>query len=204
MLPQNPNAFVEYCENVKGYKNVRVLKEKIKKNTLISVNGFPMRIRGETERDLSFKSSMQLTTPFSIEKSIYKIEKFLSKYVMYDVDIQRDELNDDLLNSVYDVFIFKLKTVYKKRPANPNKKEFLEKQERIFKDTLSLKEKCICINQILNILRCDVGTTADLSLIRGTTKTGNISVNKNTASKKCKLRIINQSITGLFVNVEEL
>lgn len=204
MLPQNPNAFVEYCENVKGYKNVRVLKEKIKKNTLISVNGFPMRIRGETERDLSFKSSMQLTTPFSIEKSIYKIEKFLSKYVMYDVDIQRDELNDDLLNSVYDVFIFKLKTVYKNRPANPNKKEFLEKQERIFKDTLSLKEKCICINQILNILRCDVGTTADLSLIRGTTKTGNISVNKNTASKKCKLRIINQSITGLFVNVEEL
>ena len=33
-----------YFESVKGLKNVRILREKIKKNSLISVDGFPMRI----------------------------------------------------------------------------------------------------------------------------------------------------------------
>ena len=204
MLKQNPNAFIEYCESVKGYKNVRVLHEKIKKNVLISIDGFPLRIRGENKNDLLFKANMQLTVPFNVEKSIQKIEKYLSKYIVYDVDIQRDELNDDLLNLVYDVFISKLKTVYKKRPANLNKKEFLEKQGSLFKETLSLKEKCICLNQILNVLRCDADKTADLRLIGGTAEMGKITINKNTVSKRCKLRIINQSITGLFVNIEEL
>ena len=67
-----------------------------------------------------------------------------------------------------------------------------------------MKEKCICLNQILNVLRCDADKTADLRLIGGTAEMGKISINKNTVSKRCKLRIINQSITGLFVNIEEL
>lgn len=202
MLEQKPGAFVEYCENVKGYKNVRVLHEKIKKNALISVNGFPMRIRGENEIVLSFKGNEQLIIPANLEKTVRKIEMYILKNSIYDVDTLRDGLDDASLNAVYDIFLCKLKGAYKKRPANQS--AILEKQEQFFKHTLSLTEKCLCLDQILNMLRCDISTTADLKCIGGTAKAGNIAVNKNTISNKSKIRLINQSITGLFVNTEEL
>ncbi len=202
MLKHNPDAFIEYCENVKGYKNVKILRAKIKKNALISVNGFPMRIRGENERDLQLKNNLQLKLLTPFEKCVRNIEKYLEKNASFEVDEERDGLSDDELNNLYDCFLTKLETIYKNRPANQSK--LMREKEMFFKDELSLKEKSKCLNEILNMLRCDIATTANLDILGKGKTTGNIAINKNTFSNKSELKFINQSVTGIFVNEEEL
>lgn len=202
MLSQNPNAFVEYCENVKGYKNVRVLKERIKKNTLISVNGFPMRLTSENKESIYLKNNLQLIVGIQEEKTIRSIEKYLSAFENYEVDETRDGLNEDNLNALYDLFVEKLKTLYKLRPAN--KAEDLEKMRDLFSIKLSLKEKASTLNQCIQFFRCDNSSTADLRAIGGKENAGKIKKSKKTLIEKCRVKIINQSITGLFVNIEEL
>ena len=66
-----------------------------------------------------------------------------------------------------------------------------------------LKDKAKVINEIITMLRCDITTTADLSLIGGSKNAGNMAVSKNTVGKS-KVVMVNQSVTGLFENRTEL
>lgn len=198
MLPQNSNAYVEYCERIKGLKNVKVLRDCIKKNALISVNGFPMRIRGATEIQLSLKNNLQLIS--NHEEIIRNIEKYVEKNANYEVDVKRDGFDAIALEQLYDELTDKLQTAYSQRPANQG--ELLQgKREKFL--SLTLREKAIVLNQILIMLRCDIATTADLTLIDGVKMAGNMAVSKNTIGKS-KLILINQSVTGLFENRIEL
>ena len=199
MLEQKPGAFVEYCENVKGYKNVRVLHEKIKKNALISVNGFPMRIRGENIGQISLKNNMQLIVPEKYEKLIRAVEKYITKGKDYEVDEKRDGFSGLELNELYGSLLEKLKTVYCGRPANQALN--LEKFKSMFSNSLELSTKAAIINEIINMMRCDISTTANLKEIGGSPNAGNIAISKN---MKGNYKLVNQSITGLFVNTEEL
>ena len=63
----------------------------------------------------------------------------------------------------------------------------------------SLGDKARICNQILNMLRCDISTTADLKLIGGNPAVGNIAVSKSTLCKG-ELVLVNQSVTGIFEN----
>lgn len=68
---------------------------------------------------------------------------------------------------------------------------------------LSLRDKAKVLNQMLNMIRCDIETKADLTAIGGVSNAGNMAVYKNTVGKS-KLVLINQSVTGLFKNRIEL
>lgn len=199
MLPHKPDAYLEFCTEVKGLQNVKVLYPCIKKNALIRVDGYPMRIRGANETDLSFKNNLQPRLD-GYEDCIRHIEKYLEKNVQFDVDEQRDKLSEEGLTGLFDAITAKLKTVYERRPANQWKK--LEEGREKFLE-LSLRDKAKVLNQMLNMIRCDIETKADLTAIGGGPKAGNIAVNKNTVGKS-KLVLINQSVTGLFKNRIEL
>ena len=197
MLEHNPNAFVEYCV-ANGMRNVSVICPKIKKNSLMIVDCFPMRIRGENEKQIIFKSNLQLKIDNQLEEIIRKIEKVIEKGTDV-VDELHDRLLDKDLVSLYDVFIEKMENgLYKKRPANQC--NTLKLNRKTFVD-LELKEKCIVLNEILTMLRCDGSTCANLKLIDGTPYAGSITVNKNTACKNT-ITIINQSVTGLLESRE--
>ena len=198
VMEQDQDAFIHYCENVKGYQDVRVIEKKIKKNSLISVNGFPMRIRGENITNISLKSNMQLVLDFNSEVIIKKIESFLKKNPDYEVEPDKDGFSHEQLNEVYDALLNKLKTVYANRPANQWEK--LEKDRSLFINISSLRDKAIVINEILTMLRCDIATSSNLSLLGEGPAVGGIAINKNTISNKCKLVIVNQSVTGVFEN----
>lgn len=199
ILNQNPNAFDEYCENVKELKNVKVLHEKIKKNSLISVDGFPMRIRGETGSSLSVKSNLQLNVTHLQEVLIRKIEKYVSKNPSFEVDSEREGFDDESLNKLYEILLDKLKGPYKKRPANQDKQ--LESGKAMFENELSLREKAHLINEIITLLRCDNETKADLRNIGGTQNSGYMRTSREI---KKNMKLINQSVTGIFKNTEEL
>lgn len=200
-IPEDKNILIEYFENVKGLKNVKILREKIKKNALISVDGFPMRIRGVDEKNILFKGNVQLVLDREYEEIIRNIEKYNEKVEKFSINEKYDGLSHDSVDGLYDVFVNKLnETIYKKRPANQGAN--LVKNRDLFRN-LVLEEKAKVVNEILTMLRCDIATTADLKLVNGGGYAGSMKVNKNTLGKN-KLILINQSITGLFENRIEL
>lgn len=200
-IPQDKNILIEYFENVKGLKNVKILREKIKKNALISVDGFPMRIRGVDEKNILFKGNVQLVLDREYEEIIRNIEKYNENVEKFSINEKYDGLSHDSVDGLYDVFVNKLnETIYKKRPANQGAN--LVKNRDLFRN-LVLEEKAKVVNEILTMLRCDIATTADLKLVNGGGYAGSMKVNKNTLGKS-KLILINQSITGLFENRIEL
>lgn len=200
-IPQDKNILIEYFESVKGLKNVKILREKIKKNALISVDGFPMRIRGVDEKNILFKGNVQLVLDREYEEIIRNIEKYNEKVEKFSINEKYDGLSHDSVDGLYDVFVNKLnETIYKKRPANQGAN--LVENRDLFRN-LVLEEKAKVVNEILTMLRCDIATTADLKLVNGGGYAGSMKVNKNTLGKS-KLILINQSITGLFENRIEL
>ena len=200
-IEQGDDVLKEYFETVKGLKNVMILREKIKKNALISVDGFPMRIRGATETQLSLKGNVQLIVDEKNEELIRRVEKFLEKKNNSAVSEKYDGFSHLDMNELYRVLTDKfINTVYRKRPANQANN--LVKNGSVF-DRLELHEKAKIINEIVTMLRCDIASTADLKLIKGSTNAGNIAMSKSTVGKS-RLILINQSVTGLFENRIEL
>ena len=200
ILPHRPDAFLHYCEEVKGLVNVTVLHAKIKKNALLLVDGFPLRIRGENEAQLTFKQNLQLILKPDDAETVRRIEKYLEKNKEYSVNEKFDGLSDDSMMQLYDVLIEKLQTVYSRRPAN--KGQTLAEKRAVFAK-LDGTTKAVLLNEILTMLRCDTATTANLKGIEDGSAVGNIAINKNTAGKS-KLVLVNQSVTGLWESRMEL
>ncbi len=168
-LKHNPKAFEDYCKEVKGLKNVEIIVPKIKKNTLMEINGFPMRIRGEDERNLQFKGAIQLRLDGENTEILRAVEKYLDKNEgkkeEHKISESLDKLSNEKVNKLYDKLKEKLSKIYKNRPANPIQK-ICDNQE-MFKDSDDLYKKIKTINEILNLLRCDVAPSADLKFING-------------------------------------
>src|SRR5699024_12780525 len=73
------------------FRSVRILRPCIKKNSLIIVDGYPMRIRGTTEMQLLMKNGIQ---PVFVkqERLIRNIEKYLDKNQDYRSEEHTSEL----------------------------------------------------------------------------------------------------------------
>lgn len=207
-LSHNRKAFEDYCKEVKGFKNVKILVPKIKKNTLMLIDGFPMRIRGENERQLMFKGSKQLILDRYNANTLRLIEKYIEKskkYKNHSINEKLDDISHEKVNNLYEVLLQKLFTVYKKRPANPvgilysNKEKFMESD--------GLEDKVELIDEIVNLLRCDNDNKANLSFIGGAKLVGNMTISKSVICDKNKVKkvhLINKSVTGLFENRKEI
>ena len=202
-IPQDKNILMEYFENIKGLKNVKILREKIKKNALISVNGFPMRAVGISgKNDILLKSNVQLVVDVNAQETIRKIEKYVEKNKDLDVSEKYDGFTSRDCSLLYQVILDKLtNTVYCKRPAINNIIKILDDQNDFAK--LDLKNQAELLYELLTLLRCDSETKVNLQVIGGKSNVGTITVNKNTLGKS-KLILINQSVTGLFENRIEL
>ena len=164
------------------------------------MDGFPLRIRGESGVNLLFKSNVQLKTDFESEETIRKIEKVLEKNRKEIVE-DYDKLTDDNLMACYEMYVSKLGNgVFQKRPSNQART--LTNGLQAFQ-TLDGLSKCKVLNEIQQLFRCDIDTAADLSSVKGSQDAGRIMINKNTVGKEMKY-LINESVTGLFENRVEL
>ena len=197
-LSHEPAAFEDYCRDVKGMTNVKILVPKIKKNTLMIINGFAMRIRGESgSRDLVFKAAKQLHLDNESLELVRRIEKYVEKNKEYKINEEIDKITNESLNKLYDILLDKLKGPYKYRPSNPISK--IEASRDAFCNEIEMEKKVVVIYEMLNLFRCDIANSADLSIIGGSKNSGVLAIKKNTVSKN-EVELINQSITGLFEN----
>lgn len=199
---REPDAVKKYLEERKGYSNVVIKKYPIKKNSLIKMDGYLARLRGANEKNVRLKNSIQLVLNRKAYETVRRIEKYLEYNVRYEVDSKFEGFTDEDLNNVYDELYLKLKeSVYNKRPAQ--QLSTLEKGREKFRTIEKLSEKAKLINDMLVMFRCDATMVANLKLIGGSISAGNMEVNKNTLTSK-SLKLVHQSITGLFETEEEL
>ncbi|MEG0307593.1 MAG: type II CRISPR RNA-guided endonuclease Cas9 [Clostridium sp.] len=194
------NKFIQYCKDVYNLKEPRVITLKIKKNTLMEVNGFSMNLRGSTGKQLDLQGAVQLRLKEEEEIYLKKIEKYINRNTEIGDKkallklTQKDGITFGENLVFFDVLLMKQKeTIFKHRPASQVKN--LENGKEEFR-TLRLEEQCIVLNEILNLLRCKQ-ITANLSLISGARSAGNIAINK-IISKYESVKIVNESVTGLF------
>ena len=92
----------------------------------MEINGFPMRIRGEDERNLQFKGAIQLRLDGENTEILRAVEKYLDKNEgkkeEHKISESLDKLSNEKVNKLYDKLKEKLSKIYKNRPANPIQK----------------------------------------------------------------------------------
>lgn len=114
-----------------------------------------------------------------------------------------DEITAENNLAVFDELVAKMSdTIFKVKFENTCKK-VLDKRAVFI--ALSLYEQCVIINELLNILHCNV-RSGDLGLIKEASKSGITTISNKIPerSKVNSFKIIHQSVTGLFENEVDL
>ena len=184
-----------YMEEQYGYDNPKIRMDKIKKYSLIKVNGFYMYLASKALKQLKAANAVQLV--LSQEDAEYF--RIISN--AYEQSVYNNEKISENANiKLYDVLLDKhLNNIYSKRP-NPVGEKLLEGRERFIK--LSCEEQIFVLLQIIKLSQLsDQG--ANLSKIGGKTSSGTIKFSKN-ISKNDEFKLINQSVTGLYQNEIDL
>lgn len=202
LLKTDSNAVVKYLEEVRGLKEIKEIRT-IKKNSLIMVDNFPMRIRGENDLKLLLNPSKELKIKDQeVFETLRKVEKFIEKLTKNKsatIDEKYDCLNNNKLDSAYMFLTNKLQEEYIKRPTIEKLVEILKDGEAKFKQE-RIEDKAKILSEILKLF--DRKTNfADLLKIGGSGKSGACTLNKNTVAKKLQegqIVLVHQSVTGIF------
>lgn len=203
------NLCAEYEEksNKKTYsiENFKLVKNRILKNSLISVNGYKYYLRGNNENNILLGSAEQLILSNEIEKYIKKIEKIINE----SKDKKEYKINDKIgittIDNIklYDILLEKMdKSIYKNRSANQF--EALSKKREKFID-LDLYQQCKILNEIIKNFSCKVTNKSNLELLGLGKNVGqNLTISKNIDILKTQIRLFEISTTGLFNKMVDL
>nr|WP_308613071.1 Cas9 endonuclease PAM-interacting domain-containing protein [uncultured Eubacterium sp.] len=197
---QNP---IKYVSDIVGF-DCEVLLPCIKYNATISIDGFRMHLSSKSNGGATIvcKSSIQLVLGYDNEKYIKGIVKALQNGLKNNIENQYNISKENNLK-LYDLLIDKIENSVFKVKYGKLCSDMLSGREKF--ESLNIKEQFVVLNEILKILHCNV-VTGDLKLIGGSGKSGIVSVNSAISNIKGikSIKIINQSITGLFEQEKEL
>ena len=196
-IEKNPHRLNDYFENDMNLDNPKILIPKIKINALFEINGFRMHLSGRTGNQILFKGANQMCISREHQAYLKKVIKYVERAKLAKKDIpitEYDKITQVENLEIYDMYLHKLNnTVYSERLSSQINKF---KEGRSIFNTLSLEEQCKLLVNALNLFKCS-SVASDLSLIKGA-KSAGILVMNNKLDNGLKIRIINQSPTGLF------
>ncbi len=193
-----PQAFVEYCITEYKLKNPIVIIDKIKINSLIIINGYPMYLRGYSDKKILVQNAVQLKVDNETQTYLKRLEKYVNnnkdiKNLTTISDKEKITKEDNLI--LYDILLQKQgNEIFKKRPAS-QLKFLMEARTKFIECTL--EEECIILNEILHLMQCKA-VLANLKLIGGPKEAGRMRFNKVISKKNKSVVLANQSVTGLF------
>ena len=197
----NTEAVDKYLKDNLGLQNPKILKDKIKINSLIKLDGFLYNIKGKTGDSLSIAGSVQLIVNKEEQKLIKKMDKFLvKKKDNKDIKVTSfDNIKEEELIKLYKTLSDKLNNGIYSNKRNNQAKNISEALDK-FKE-ISIEEKIDVLNQIILLFQ-SYNNGCNLKSIGLSAKTGVVFIPKKLNYKECKL--VNQSITGLFENEVDL
>ena len=199
-IKKNEVILLDYCRSEFGLENPEIIKTGIKKNALLKIKGFPMRLTGRSQKSLLFQGDAQLIVPEEMERYLKKVEKYIerNKKRSNKKELLQLTMHDEITTNnnieLYKLLVDKLEnSIYAKRTSNQY--ETLKSGMEKFTN-LCVEEQCLVLNEILNLFRCNP-LTADLRLIGGKGQVGKLTHNME-LNKGEESLLVHQSVTGLF------
>lgn len=197
----------EYLDNPKefiskrlGVDEVKIIIPCVKYNSLINIDGFKMHISSKSSggATLVCKPAVQLVVSKKQEQYIKKISNYLSKCIELKGEKEVtlfDKLSAEENLDLFDTLVFKMNnTIYRVKFEKLGKK-LLDKRDAFI--NLSVYRQCYVLMQIINILHADV-SGGDLTALGEAKKSGVTTISNRIQSSYGSVKLINQSITGLF------
>lgn len=189
----------QYCSEVLGLQNARILIPRIKFDSLFSLDGFKMHISGRKPGAIIYKNANQLVLSPEENTYIKRIGKYIDrcKLARTQLEIKPHDGIDTARNTdLYNSMLNKLLT---KRYGGiySNAGRSLSDKKTSFA-MLDCYGQCCVLMEILRMLNT-TAAYADLKRIGGSSETGRIVLSKNMRSYEGhEFKLINQSITGFF------
>ena len=200
-IEKNENGLMEYCIDVLKLVNPDIRLNKIKLQSLIKKDGYFLHISGKSENRILFRNAVNLCLKHEWVAYIKLIEKYIESGILTTSDKNKKiYLSTEKNIELYDILTEKHKDgIYKKRPVYVGEK-LEEGREKYIE--LSMEEQCKVLSEVLE-LSIIGDTVADLKLIGGTANIGKIRTTNN-ISGCSEIKLINQSVTGLYENSIDL
>ncbi|MGP1608961.1 MAG: type II CRISPR RNA-guided endonuclease Cas9 [Clostridium sp.] len=210
---QKINEYIENKLNSEKIYDFKIEVSKIYLNTLIETNGFKYFVGGKTANYFYIDSAIPIVLEDKYVKYLKKISNiFNNDNEVYKYKLCRDKLKPEENLEVYEEFIKKMTSSILKKHKRDKTDEFIKHRDTFIK--LSSFDQANILIKILNILTDKTVTAIEFNLTNliKDDKTNkdkivkeNVSAIKFTRSKlsmdlKDDLKIINQSITGLYEN----
>lgn len=190
----------EYCIKQLGLQSPEVIRQRILKNTMLSIDGYRFLITGKSGggQKITMESAIPLFLDDKYVKMIKRIERFLERKRI-DKNLVVDSIHDGITREgnlmIYDELLRKAKLpIYMKRPSSQTSS--IEKGRSSFLD-LSVEDQCIVISNLLLYFGMG-GGLCDLSLIGAAKKAGAVVSNSEFKAGGKRLEIYDQSVTGLY------
>lgn len=197
---KNPDGFVSA---IVGF-DASVIIKRIKYNACLSFNGFRMHLSSKSGggATIVYKPAVQLVLSAREEIYFRNIIKYLENYSNRKIN-RYDHITIEENISLYDTLCRKLtETIFAQRYADLGNK--LINKRALFL-SLEAEEQSYVIAEIVKIVHANV-MSGDLTLIGEAKKSGIATTNSKISEIKniTSVKLINQSITGLFENEVEL
>lgn len=180
---------IHYCENKLGYKDVRVIYSKIKKGSLLKIDGYLAYIMGcDSRKNIELHNAINLCVNPDYLKYIRILEKYNGKYNLCNELTYEDNMR------LYELLVDKhSKGILAKNPKQIG--SLLTDKKNKF-ETLPIDVQATVLYQLFCITK--IGTsTQNLKVIEGPSEAGRLRVTGN-MTDKTQVLLINQSITGVY------
>lgn len=196
---------LNYCKTKMGLEDPKILIPHIPMNSLFSLDGFRMTVSGRTGEKLECRNAHQLVLSVEMSQYVKEVGKYSDRCKVAKTELPLtpfDKITSEKNEALYIALVDKLRnTLFNRRYSNELQK--LEKRKELFR-TLSTKEQCDILLQILNLFRCNK-SNVDLSLLKESNQSGKIRPTKNIDIKRSQpFFLIHQSPTGFFESSVDL
>lgn len=215
------NVIEKYLSTNSNLVNPKIILPKIRKFSLLYVNGYPMHIASCTGKQITFYSARQLILPddeVTYVKSIFNCEEKIQYNESIIYDLQKDETSKQIAKKrlqyyedrfgisrvrnlkLYQLLVAKCadKSFYN-RPASQY--ENLKNNENVFA-SLKLFEQIKVLEQIFKLFKCG-SASANLKLLGLGAYCGIPKIGM-TLKDKTQIILVNQSVTGVFEQAIDL
>ena len=193
---EGPFGLEDYCRNVLGLKDPKIIIPEILFNTLMEVKGFRFWLTGRsgTAQIVGIQSFQMVLAPKSenyIKKVLRVCERLKSAKDNIEITEAHDRVSSQHNLELYDILLEKMQLpVYRSRPSSQVKT--LTEGRDTFKQ-LGLAEQCKMLSAILNLFRGNGKT--DITGVGGSKAAGMIQFSKNTGDD---FRVFYTSATGFY------
>lgn len=185
----------------KKVEDIQVRRLFIPQKSKVKMNGFYYYLGGSSGNSIYLRNAVPLYLPPKEEEYLRKMMKAIER----DYYNEKDKNGNIILTAEKNVVLYNI--LMKKLQGKPysnnrwNIYKSMEDSEGAFQ-TLSMKEQCYIINQIIAWINSSI-QTVDLQLIGGNKNAGQMLVNKKIMDNN-EFVLIHQSVTGIYESETDL